>query len=1161
MNLFELFKPTKNLIQEGIDHPEDLIISQGSAGAERVLKDLASLQKDPSTVTVKWDGFPAVVFGRDKAGNLVFMDKHMYDKVVNGKLDFMSIKDYDASRDANRSDLWEKESVLRPALDKVIPQVRDQYWMGDLMWTGTPKTDNGYFVFKPNTVEYRVKIDDTPGRGNTLSDQIARSVGGIAVHTYIPGLGQTDQPLIGLKGLSEDAGIAFLVGEMKDKPRVAVNTELLANTKQIISTHKKAVDQFITDLTAMKGKAVITAMGPFITRMLEEDDISGNIVPRFLDFLKERLNETAQGKFLGANQDGWLYQEEGGALGLLGIWTMWAAITDLKTHIKQQIDTQQQGSEIIAITDGVNAHEGYVFGSGKDKLKLIDRLGFSRANFAKHKVSPEEIEQKSKMPMAAFCFGRMNPPTMGHGLVMQKTVEVGGENSFIFLSNSFNKDTDPVDPATKAKFISAIYPDYAEFIVTDYVQGPIYAANWLYNKGYRNMTFVAGSDRLGKEKGSIEKLLSGWNSGPIRSTDPAGAREHVVINFVSSGQRDPDAEGVTGYSGTKARQAAADGNEQQFQQFTGVGPEAVVNGKTLYQATREGMGIKDEQPTAQPAPVKQQPQAPQQNIQVTKKVPGKAPVEREVDNMNETPLKNKEDLQAKRKALQDIQMDKHTHKDPELKAELARRKAALDKEAKKMNLSESIINSLGILEEQEAMSRRLQGINDLLESDYCDACDRPMKDCICDETNEDKDPCWKDYKQLGMKTKNGKQVPNCVPKESRTDEIAGAFPSPSTRKYWADQAALSNAAEAQRQAQAAASANAERLKKNTEIVDKEQKTNYHAIDKEAVPFVPKNEARANTKAVRTGLAKREKRADPTMDAKKKSEQDAAWERLQAHMNKPENMDVLKRLATKESWTKLPSGDYQNSHTGVRTSKPPQKKKRGEKTGAEWDAIAKAKQNKEQGMAEGTLNEFAPDGFNGGDEGEEFNPNLAKMAYDEGFVKGAGLADGATLERAMSINDWDKHDGGMYKQYFAKGFKKGRLDKINFNNKQYNLNLILNKDGSISHGEQGVAESIIRSLSETPIEMDPQNPNDPMVMPPGLNPGKLSYRKSRAASQLADLARMAAQANEKNSAIMWDSIVKHFPELETNIRSIQHGQDELEQLRRKGGIKSRGIDRV
>ncbi len=25
------------------------------------------------------------------------------------------------------------------------------------------------------------------------------------------------------------------------------------------------------------------------------------------------------------------------------------------------------------------------------------------------------------------------------------------------------------------------------------------------------------------------------------------------------------------------------------------------------------------------------------------------------------------------------------------------------------------------------------------------------------------DPCWKDYKMVGMKDKNGKKVPNCVP--------------------------------------------------------------------------------------------------------------------------------------------------------------------------------------------------------------------------------------------------------------------------------------------------------------------------------------------------------------------------------------------------------------
>lgn len=38
--------------------------------------------------------------------------------------------------------------------------------------------------------------------------------------------------------------------------------------------------------------------------------------------------------------------------------------------------------------------------------------------------------------------------------------------------------------------------------------------------------------------------------------------------------------------------------------------------------------------------------------------------------------------------------------------------------------------------------------------------------------NEDKGPCWKKYRQVGTKMKNGRQVPNCVPEEVQFDEHA-----------------------------------------------------------------------------------------------------------------------------------------------------------------------------------------------------------------------------------------------------------------------------------------------------------------------------------------------------------------------------------------------------
>ena len=73
-----------------------------------------------------------------------------------------------------------------------------------------------------------------------------------------------------------------------------------------------------------------------------------------------------------------------------------------------------------------------------------------------------------------------------------------------------------------------------------------------------------------------------------------------------------------------------------------------------------------------------------------------------------TPLRDREDYQAKNKALQDIQMDPSTSQDPQLSAELARRKAELVQQAKQLGISESrahklIANKLKQMELQRQM--------------------------------------------------------------------------------------------------------------------------------------------------------------------------------------------------------------------------------------------------------------------------------------------------------------------------------------------------------------------------------------------------------------------------------------------------------------------------
>jgi hypothetical protein len=62
------------------------------------------------------------------------------------------------------------------------------------------------------------------------------------------------------------------------------------------------------------------------------------------------------------------------------------------------------------------------------------------------------------------------------------------------------------------------------------------------------------------------------------------------------------------------------------------------------------------------------------------------------------------------------------------------------------------------------------GDGDIDSDDYMMAKDKAIKEAMGKEEEtsdnaEDKDPCWKDYEMIGMKTKNGKKVPNCVKKE------------------------------------------------------------------------------------------------------------------------------------------------------------------------------------------------------------------------------------------------------------------------------------------------------------------------------------------------------------------------------------------------------------
>jgi hypothetical protein len=181
-----------------------------------------------------------------------------------------------------------------------------------------------------------------------------------------------------------------------------------------------------------------------------------------------------------------------------------------------------------------------------------------------------------------FCFGRMNPPTIGHKQVLDTMAQQGGDMK-IFVSQSQDPKKNPLDYATKINFIKEMFPEYAKDVVEDSsLNTVVKVASYLYDQGYNTATFVAGSDRLEEMK----KLLQAYNGVEGKSH---GYYEFEVLDFVSSGEREDGAEGVAGVSASGARAAAANGDLEAFKEATGAGELS----QKLYDAVRKGMGINE----------------------------------------------------------------------------------------------------------------------------------------------------------------------------------------------------------------------------------------------------------------------------------------------------------------------------------------------------------------------------------------------------------------------------------------------------------------------------------------------------------------------------------------------------------------------------------------
>ena len=197
----------------------------------------------------------------------------------------------------------------------------------------------------------------------------------------------------------------------------------------------------------------------------------------------------------------------------------------------------------------------------------------------KSKGSGEEEKTKRGSDALTLVFGRFNPPTTGHKKLLDTAKGISGENDFrIYPSRSHDPKKNPLDPGTKIKFMKQMFADYEDEIVNEKDMKTIFdVLMTAQEEGYKEITIVVGSDRLGEFKNLATKY-----NGDLYDFES--------IAVVPGGTRDSDAEGVEGMSASKIRKAVKDDDRKAFERGipSSIGDDEINN---LWNELKRSMGL------------------------------------------------------------------------------------------------------------------------------------------------------------------------------------------------------------------------------------------------------------------------------------------------------------------------------------------------------------------------------------------------------------------------------------------------------------------------------------------------------------------------------------------------------------------------------------------
>ena len=371
MRFFEF----RQILTEGdarIDHAEDYVIFQGSKGAAHALESLKRLEQGGhSDTTIKWDGSPAIIFGRNENGEFIFTDKSGFvkkggvERATSGDdlARFLLNRGGGANRDKpDRIDFASKMKDAFALYEKAMPEDFRGYFKGDLLYYNTPPIESNSFVFTPNIVTYRVNVDSELGK------KITQSKSGVVLHR------QLDEQ--GNEGPVKIDSNTFFIGN-----------DVLAIPPVTVSKAPKVVDNDIKNL-----QATVSKNAGAIDKLLAKDVLAELKLSDFDKILYLYVNQTNMQKdffeWLKTSKVSQPKQQRiidhigGNKQGFDALWEIASSIQTVKNDIIKQFDNHD--ADVKASIGNNAGGEGYVIAHPQGDIKLVNRGegGFTQANRA-----------------------------------------------------------------------------------------------------------------------------------------------------------------------------------------------------------------------------------------------------------------------------------------------------------------------------------------------------------------------------------------------------------------------------------------------------------------------------------------------------------------------------------------------------------------------------------------------------------------------------------------------------------------------------------------------------------------------------------------------------------------------------------------------------------